>query len=243
MKLNLKLIFILLVGIGAWALSPFIYTLFLNFYPNENYTDRGVFGDSFGSVTSLFSFLSFVAVIYAFYRTQDIDNEKTRPFIITNVEKDSIPGKFLVKDSAENIMLEIKLKLKNHSEHLAHSVKIQTQIEAKKHVYLCNNTLIHYPITSNEIDAPAILLTTGRSKCLDLLDNFTTNECVKLQIEITYKNSTNKEFKTTNSYLLSIPKSDYGSINDIRQGTYNDGQWGGGKFVGINLIESEDFIK
>ncbi|HEC2112453.1 TPA: hypothetical protein ACGQUI_001988 [Klebsiella oxytoca] len=245
MKGYIRLIIILVIGTILWGCSPLIYSLFIKIYPSvgPDYTQRGVFGDSFGSVTSLFSFLSFVAVIFAFYRTQDIDNEKTRPFIITNIEKDSIPGKFIVKDSAENITLEIKLKLKNHSEHLAHSVKMQSKIEAKDKKYSCKDTLIHYPITDSEIDAPTILLKTGRTKCLDLLDSLTTNESVQLTIEIRYKNATNKEFKTTNSYQISIPHSDFAAINEIRQGLFNTGQWGGGKFIAININESENFIK
>ncbi|MFP8442842.1 hypothetical protein UD636_09540 [Citrobacter braakii] len=237
-----KLIITLVFGILVWGFSPFIYTLFLKLYPVTDYSGRGVFGDSFGSVTSLFSFLSFAAVIFAFYRTQDIDNEKTRPFIITNVDKNSVPGKFSVKNSAENITIEIKLKLKNHSEHLAHSVKIQSQIEAKDEKYDCASTLIHYPITDSEVDAPNILLNTGKSKCLNLLNSLTTSESVRLSIKITYKNAANKEFTTTNNYLLSIPQSDFPAINDLRQGSYNDGHWGGGKFIAINIVESEDFI-
>lgn len=240
-----KLIIVLILGVVVWVLSPKIYAFFVYLYPTINYSDvnRGIFGDSFGSVTSLFSFLSFAAVIFAFYRTQDIDNEKTRPFIITNIDKNSVPGKFHAKNSAENITLEIRLKLKNYSEYLAHSVKIQSHIETKNEKYNCINTSIHYPITDSEVDSPNITLNTGKSECLTLLNSLTTSELVLLKIEIKYKNTTNKEFTTTNYYKLSITPSDFPAINELRQGVCEDKYWGGGKFVPIEIVEAENFIK
>lgn len=241
MNATLKLIILLFIGIAVWFFSPFIYSIFKHFYSVESYSDRGVFGDSFGAVTSLFSFLSFIAVIFTFYRNKDIDNEKTRPFVITVVDGQSL-SKFHVKESPDDITLEFKIKLKNYSDYLAHSVNIQTSIIAKD-THLSNKSVsLHYPLINNEVDAPLIIINSSRSKCIGLLDALTSSSDVKLIIKVSYKNSTNNSFTTVNTYRVKIQSSDFSQVNEIRQNNYDSNHWGGGKFVAIELTESEDFI-
>lgn len=242
MKVFISTAALLILCIVLWLSSPKIIDLF-NYLYGTNYQDRGVFGDSFGAVTSLFSSLSFIAVLFVLYRSQENDSLKEKPFLITRPSDSDVHGEFFAESNCIDFNLKFRVLIKNYSEYLAHSIKIKASIFAKDTKHGSIEVKVFHPVSINEISIPDILINLKRKSNDTVLDVITSDLNLNLQLEIEYKNILNKTFKTSNLYVVHISERDKDSINEFRYGKYEEKNWGGGKFKNLDLKESVDFIK
>lgn len=244
MKKVCFLFFLLLVGILAWVFSPLIYDgfFYLGLVEDEkSLNNRALFGDSFGALTSLFSFLSFISVLLVLFLTQYYEGRKEKPFIITNAAEPIAVKIQPLKDKEDFYKIEINLEAKNYSNTLAHSMKLSASLisENENHIIKYKNN--NRPITSN---VEKITFTTDLSvdKSNNLLDSLSSNRQVLFKINVEFKNTHNVTTKNTNSYYIVVNDGDHDAINKLRIKDYNHECWASGKFVTCKLIEHEDFI-
>jgi len=239
-----KFIIILIVFIicfSIWLYSPKIFDFFVYFHGITEFKDRGVFGDSFGAVTSVFSSMSFIAVLYVLYHTQQKDGEKERPFILTNINSNTVAARIIAPTDHNSFSIEIRLVMKNYSNHLAHSVKATAYIASQGKKHVSNIKDVNRPIFNSDVEMPTISFNLKTSEGKHLLDSLSGMEQVEVKIHLSYKNTSNMKFNTTNSYTIK-PPPEHEPINSLRRGEYEAKYWSGGKFIACEISESEDFV-
>lgn len=101
-KLRENLFVILILGVFVlWALSGILTLLFLN-----QWSDRGTFGDLFGSVNALFSGLAFAALIYTIVLQRE-EIKSNREEIILN-RKELAKGAKLQQKAQQLLTQQVK---------------------------------------------------------------------------------------------------------------------------------------
>jgi hypothetical protein len=77
------------------------------------------------------------------------------------------------------------------------------------------------------------------------LDQISRNDLVMLHIKLTYRNSNGVSYSNTSKFNVKIDNlnsADLNAINDLRAGTRNPGNWGGGKIVELAVGEEDPFL-
>lgn len=245
----------LLVGVGImiWIFSPVISDALAAWdmlSPPEkgfDYEKRGQFGDSFGFATSLFSFLSFLGVLTVFVLQQRHTDVRDKPFVIARIEGHEGPLKISLADGIDEFKITLKYGINNYSEHLAHSCRFEYLWVGKDNKSVRRIEKIRYtPLIRRENDeAIEHSWICNMDDYGWFLDQISRNDLVMLHIKLTYRNSNGVSYSNTSKFNVKIDNlnsADLNAINDLRAGTRNPGNWGGGKIVELAVGEEDPFL-
>lgn len=227
--------------LAIWIATPLVHIGFAWLYGTVytmNSELRGQFGDSFGLSTSLFSLLSFLAVLFVLLETQRQDSLKGRPFLIAEVSPLQVNK--LEASSAESFSLGIKLRVRNYSDYLAHSVTISPKILYDNRERLCETIYVHKPVTQEGHEVNVSLLFSTRDD-LFLLDKLSSRGNVTIMFDLIFRNALEEKFTSKNKYVAKV-ESRLELINALRAGIYTFDDWQAGFGVPIEFTEATDFV-